>query len=108
MAVKQRRSDLFDGVQFSPAATQSMESFFGSTFYHQVFRWYDTVTEELFTTEQTGENIVQVLQLLIGGDYVLVFPSDWVIKTFTDGTMSVLNDADYNATYFDHNSLSSY
>jgi hypothetical protein len=108
MSVKQRRSDVFDGVQFSPASQQSMESFFGSTFYGQVLRWYDTATQELFTTEQTGENIINVLQLLIGGNYVLVFPTDWVIKTFTDGTMSVLNDADYNATYVDHSILSSY
>ena len=107
MAVYTKKSDNVAAIQFSPASNVSMESWFGYTFYYQILRWYDTVTQEVFTTEQTGENIINVLQILIGGEYQLVFPSDYVYRTLDSTQLNIMSETAFTAMYQDHISLHS-
>ena len=102
-----KKSENTSAIQFSPAANVSMESWFGYTFYYQILRWYDTQTQEVFTTEQTGENIINVLQILINGEYVLVFPSDYVYRTLDSTQLNVMSETEFVSTYQDHISLHS-
>jgi hypothetical protein len=47
--------------------------------YLQCLRWYDTATQEVFETEQTGENIINVFAIVTTTGLKLLKPSDYLV-----------------------------
>lgn len=78
-----KRENFVDYVEFDGTNYTDIETFLGSTLYAQCSRWYNTQTQEVFEVETSGENIIRVFSIVIGGSPRLVLPNDCFVRYLT-------------------------
>jgi hypothetical protein len=80
------------------AAVQAFFDSISPLLYAQCLRWYDTVTEEVFETETTGDNIINIFAVMTDTGLKYCKPTDSIIY-FYNIYFNVLDTASANTIY---------